>query len=269
MKKLKKLSFAFAVTTALILTGCGKDAETSGTADKTYKVDTDAAYAPFEYLENGKIVGFDVDFTKAVAKEAGIKINIVNTGWDPLFAEIDGKLADVGMSSISINAEREKTYDFTTPYFLSINKILVPEGSSIKSAADLKGKVVAVQNGTTGQEAVEKLFGKNNKNLKKFENNNLAILELTSGGADAVVADNGVIEAYAKNNPDKKLVVIDDKNSFEPEYYGLLLQKGSKIKGKLDKAIKEVVNNGTYEKIYSKYFSAKPDLETLKAEQNK
>ncbi|XZF74274.1 basic amino acid ABC transporter substrate-binding protein [Bacillus sp. AL-1R] len=269
MKKVKKLSFAFAVTTALILSGCGKDAKTSGSAEKPLRVVTDAAYAPFEYLDNGKIVGFDVDFTNAVAKEAGFKIKIVNTGWDPLFAEIGGKTADIGMSSISINADREKTYDFTTPYFLSINKILVPEGSSIKSAADLKGKVVAVQNGTTGQEAVEKMYGKNNKNLKKFENNNLAILELLSGGADAVVADNGVIEAYAKNNPDKKLVVIDDKNSFEPEFYGLLLQDGSKLKGKLDKAIKEVVNNGTYEKIYKEHFGSEPDLETLKAEENK
>ncbi len=270
MKNLKKLSFAFAVSTALILSACGKDSKTSSTENqKPLRVVTDAAYAPFEYLDKGKIVGFDVDFTNAVAKVAGLKIDIVNTGWDPLFAEIGGKLADIGMSSISINAEREKTYDFTTPYFLSINKILVPEGSDIKSAEDLKGKKVAVQNGTTGQEAVEKMFGKNNKTIKTIENNNLAILELNSGGADAVVADNGVIEAYAKNNPDKKLVVIGDDNSFEPEYYGLLLQDGSKLKGKLDKAIKEVVENGTYEELYKKHFGAEPDLETLKAEQNK
>jgi glutamine transport system substrate-binding protein len=269
MKKFKKLSFAFAVSTALILSACGKDTKTSGSNEKPLRVVTDANYAPFEYLDKGKIVGFDVDFTNAVAKEAGLKIEIVNVGWDPLFAEIGDKLADVGMSSITINEDRLKTYDFSEPYFVSTNKILVPEGSDIKSAEDLEGKVVAVQNGTTGQEAIEKLYGKNNKNLKKFENNNLAILELNNGGADAVVADNAVLEAYAKNNPDKKLVVIEDKDSFVAEFYGLMLPKGSKYKEKLDKAVVEVVENGTYEKIYKEHFGNTPDLETLKAEQNK
>jgi len=270
MKNLKKMSFAFAVSTALILSACGKDSKTSGSENqKPLRVVTDAAYAPFEYLDKGKIVGFDVDFTNAVAKEAGLKIDIVNVGWDPLFAEVGDKLADIGMSSITINDDRKIKYDFTVPYFLSTNKILVPEGSDIKSAEDLKGKVVAVQNGTTGQEAVESLLGKNSKDVKKFENNNLAILELKSGGADAVVADNAVVETYAKNNPNEKLVVIEDKDSFAAEFYGLMLPKGSKYKEKLDKAVKEVVENGTYEEIYKEHFGTEPDLETLTAEQNK
>lgn len=270
MKKFKFVSFAFAITTALMLSGCGtKNVKTSETttSEKPLRVVTDAAYAPFEYLDKGKIVGFDVDFTNAVAKQAGVKINIVNVGWEPLFAEIGGKLADVGMSAITINDDRKVKYDFTVPYFLSTNKILVPEGSDIKSAADLKGKVVAVQNGTTGQEAIESLLGKNNKNIKKFENNNLAILELINGGADAVVADNAVVETYAKNNPDQKLVVVEDKNAFASEFYGLVLPKGSKLKSKLDKAINEVLDNGTYEKIYKEHFGTEPDIETIKAQQ--
>lgn len=270
---MKKLSiFIIAAALMLIISACGTSKVNNGSdgeEKKPLRVVTDAAYAPFEYMDKDKIVGFDVDFIKAVAKEAGYPIEINHVGWDPIFVEIDGKIADIGISSITINDERKQTYDFSLPYFLSTNKILVPEGSDIKTAEDLKGKVVAVQNGTTGQEVVEALLGKNHKDVKKFENNNLAILELTSGGADAVVADNGVIESYAKNNPDQKLVVIGDADTFDAEYYGLMFQKGSPLKADFDKAIKKVFEDGTYTEIYNEWFGQDPDLDTIKAEQEK
>lgn len=272
---MKKRFFAIVLMaiTALIVSACGtsKSSETSGTGSdgqkKELRVVTDAAYAPFEYMEGDKIVGFDIDFLKAVAKEAGYELKIENVGWDPIFVEIKSKRADIAVSSITINDDRKQTYDFSLPYFLSTNKILVREGSDIKSAADLKGKVVAVQNGTTGQEAMDKLLGKNSKDIKKFDNNNLAIMEMLSGGADAVVADNGVVEVYAKNNPKEKLKVIEDSGSFEAEFYGLLFPKGTELKADFDKAIKKVFENGTYEKIYQDWFGQKPNMEKLKAAQ--
>jgi glutamine transport system substrate-binding protein len=272
MKK-RFLAIVLMTITALIVSACGtsKSSETSGTGSdgqkKELKVVTDAAYAPFEYMEGDKIVGFDIDFLKAVAKEAGYELKIENVGWDPIFVEIKSKRADLAVSSITINDDRKQTYDFSLPYFLSTNKILVREDSDIKSAADLKGKVVAVQNGTTGQEAMDKLLGKNSKDIKKFDNNNLAIMEMLSGGADAVVADNGVVEVYAKNNPKEQLKVIEDSGSFEAEFYGLLFPKGTELKADFDKAIKKVFENGTYEKIYQEWFGQKPNMEKLKAEQ--
>lgn len=272
MKKFHVLMTIMVLSLALILSACGtsqsdkKNDSTNGD-QKTLRVVTDAAYAPFEYQDKGKIVGFDVDFMKAVAKEAGYKIKIDNVGWDPLFVELKGKTADLGMSAITINDERKQTYDFSKPYFLSTNMILVPEGSPIKSADDLKDQVVAVQNGTTGQEVVEEILGKNSSNVKKFENNNLAIMELKNGGAKAVVADNTVVEAYAKNNPKDKLVTVADAKNFPIEYYGLMFPKGSKLKADFDKAIEKVLENGTYEKIYQQWFKTSPDIKTLKEQQ--
>ncbi|MCH1626469.1 basic amino acid ABC transporter substrate-binding protein [Ferdinandcohnia quinoae] len=264
MKRILLLAMTFVFI--FVLAACGS--KDSGGDGKTLKVATDAAYAPFEYTEGDKIVGFDIDVINAVAEEAGYELNIVNTGWDPLFLELDNKTSDVGISAISITDDRKVDYDFTLPYFLSINKILVPEDSDIQSADDLLDKVVAVQGGTTGHEAVEKLLGEKHKNIKSFENNNLAIMELESGGAEAVVADNGVIEWYVKNNPDKKLKVVGDKNTFDPEYYGMMFPKGTKdLKVDFDKALEKIIENGTYEEIYSKWFVDKPDLETLKAQQ--
>jgi glutamine transport system substrate-binding protein len=272
---MKKLMFLVLTALVLVLGACGTDKAStddgkSGSEEKkTLRVVTDAAYAPFEYQDKGEIVGFDIDFIKAVAKEAGYELDIEHVGWDPVFIEIGQKNADIGISSITINDERKETYDFSLPYFLSTNKILVPEDSAIQSASDLVGKVVAVQKGTTGDAAVEGILGKNHKDIKKFDDNNLAILELINGGSDAVVADNGVIESYAKNNPDQKLVVKGDSTTFAAEYYGLLFPKGSELKAELDAAIKTVFENGTYSEIYNEWFGMDPDLETIKAEQDK
>jgi polar amino acid transport system substrate-binding protein len=275
MKKFKLVSTLLMVSLLLVLSACGtsKSTSTSGTSGgeaekKTLRVVTDAAYAPFEYQDKGEVVGFDIDFINAVAKEAGYKIKIEHVGWDPIFVELDKKIADIGLSAITINDERKQTYDFSVPYFLSTNKILVPKDSDIKSAADLKNnKIIAVQNATTGQEAVEGLLGKNSDKIKKFENNNLAILELKSGGADAVVADNTVIEEYVKNNPKDNFVVIEDSAAFAQEFYGLMFPKGSKIKADFDKAVKEVIDNGTYTEVYKKWFKVEPDTQILKDQQ--
>lgn len=268
---MRKRFLAILIVIAMLLVSACGTSEVGGNGaegeKKELRVVTDAAYAPFEYMEGDKIVGFDIDFLKAVAEEAGYELKIEHVGWDPIFVEIKSKRADLAVSSVTINDDRKQTYDFSLPYFLSTNKILVQEDSDVKSASDLKGKKVAVQNGTTGQEAMDKLLGKNNKDIKKFENNNLAIMEMLSGGADAVVADNGVVEVYAKNNPNEKLKVIEDSGSFDAEFYGILFPKGSELKADFDEAIKKVFENGTYEKIHQDWFGTKPDMEKLKAEQ--
>lgn len=252
-----------------VLAGCGTSDDSSGDGEekKTLKVLTNAAYAPMEYMDKEDVVGFDIDFIKAVAKEAGYELDIEHIGWDPLFIEMQSERADVAISSITINDDRKKDYEFTVPYYQSANKILVPEDSSITNGADLKDKTVAVQQGTTGDFLAEEILGKNNPNIKRFKENTLAIMELSKGGADAVIADQPVVEAYAKSNPDEKLKVITD-NSFEAEFYGVMFSKGNtELKEEFDKAINEMFDNGTYEEIYEKWFGSKPDIEALKAQQ--
>lgn len=252
-----------------VLAGCGLSDDSSGDGEekKTLKVLTNAAYAPMEYMDKDNIVGFDIDFIKAVAEEAGYELDIQNIGWDPLFVEMESKRADVAISSITINDERKKRFDFSVPYYRSTNKILVPEGSTIKSADDLKDKVVAVQRGTTGHDIANDLFGEASTNVKPFDENTLAIMELIKKGADAVIADMPVVEAYAKSNPDEKLTVVADE-SFDEEYYGVLFSKDNKeLQKEFNKAINTLFDNGTYAKIYEEWFGNKPDIEDLKAQQ--
>ncbi|MBB6176222.1 polar amino acid transport system substrate-binding protein [Anoxybacillus tengchongensis] len=249
------------------LFGCSSSTEQTATTEKKITVVTDAAFAPFEYMDKGEIVGFDVDLLKAVMKEAGLAYELKNIGWDPLFAAIQGKTADMAVSGITINDDRKQTYDFSIPYFESTHMILVKEGSSIKSAKDLQGKVVGVQNGTTGQEAVEKILGKENKNIKKFENTVVAIMDLLNGGVEAVVTDNAVANEYVKNNPDAKIVAFEDPEHFESEFYGFMFPKGSELKQKVDEALKKVIENGTYAEIYKKWFGTEPNIESLQQQQ--
>lgn len=277
MKKLSKLGLVLVLGLMMLLTACGSsetgstDSGSSGDSGsdekKKLRIVTDAAYAPFESLDGDKVVGFDVDFISAVLEEAGYEVVAPeNVGWDPLFIEIESEEADLAISAITIDKKRQQTYDFSVPYFLSTNKILVPKDSDIKSGADLKGKKVAVQNGTTGQATAESILGENSTDIKKFENNNLAIQELLAGGADAVIADNTVIEEYAKNNPDQNLVVIAD-DSFAQEFYGVMFPKGSELKAEFDEAINKVFDSGKYEEIYKEWFGVAPDVENLKAQQ--
>ena len=267
----------FTLLVVILLVACGSnDASTnegSNVDEKTEKavlrVVTDATYAPMEFMDKEEESGFGIDFIHAVAEEAGYEIEVEHVGWDPLFIEVESGRAQLGVSSVSITDDRKEKYDFSIPYYISTNKILVPKDSSIKSSADLKGKKVAVLIGSTGMVAAEKVVGKNNKDIKKFETTVLAIMDMKKGGADAVVADNGVVEEYAKNNPKDKFVVVKDPNAFDNEYYGLMFPKDSKDRATVDKALNEIIENGTYTEIYKKWFGIDPDLETLKAQQSK
>ncbi|MBO8157269.1 MAG: basic amino acid ABC transporter substrate-binding protein [Bacillaceae bacterium] len=271
----RKSFFAMAIILVIaLLSACGTGDEgsgdnqnaDSGNGDQKEKliIGTDAAFAPFEYLDKGKIVGFDVDFIDAVMAEAGYDYEIKNVGWDPLFPSVENGDVDFGLSAISITDERLETYDFSVPYFESRLLIMVPEGSDVQSATDLEGLLVGVQNGTTGQVAIEKVLGENNPNIKKYETTAVAIMAMKNGDVDAVVTDNTVAEEYVKNNPNDNFVTIGDPENFVPEYYGLMFKKGSELKAELDEAITKVLDSGKYEEIYQEWFGYEPDVEVLK-----
>jgi polar amino acid transport system substrate-binding protein len=256
----------------LVLAACGKQeppapaasapapaASAPAPAAKVYVVGTDAAYAPFESQnEKGEIVGFDIEVVQAVAQKAGIEVKFVNTPWEGIFNTLAQGDRDLLVSSITITAERKQTMDFSAPYFDAEQLIAVKKDSKIAKFNDLKKLKVGVQNGTTGDEVVAKLQGKDSANIKRFESTPLALKELEAGGVDAVVADNGVVVHYVNNNSGSKFKTISD-SSFAAEQYGLAVKKGNtELLAKLDKGLADIKADGTYEKIYTKYFGAPP-----------
>lgn len=262
MRKLRML-----VAAALLLIALSGCASSDDGGKKTYQIATDASYAPMEMMDKDDIIGFDIDFLSAVMEEAGLKYEIHNVGWDPLLNSLlkGGGEYDAAISAVSITPEREQSYDFSAPYFESTNMIMTKQGSGIKSATDLKGKKVAVQGGTTADTLMTGIMGEGSTDLKRFDSNALALLEMDSNGVDAVVADIAVVGEYVKNNPDKQYEGIIDRTNFTSEFYGILLPTGSELKAKLDPAIKTVIENGKYAEIYAKWFGKEPDTAPLLA----
>ncbi|WP_426449630.1 basic amino acid ABC transporter substrate-binding protein [Paenibacillus sp. S-38] len=272
--RLKIVLTLMTLTTFLFTAACGTEsaAPGSGTStgsgaaggEVTYKIATDASYAPMEYMDKDKITGFDIDFLAEVMKEAGLKYEVTNVGWDTMLESVkQGKEYQAGISSVSITDERKQTYDYSIPYFESTNMILLKEGSTVKSAEDLKGKKVAVQGATTADTIMSGILGKDSTDLKRFESNALALMELESGGVEAVVADIAIVREYIKNNPGKKFQSVRDEKNFEAEYYGILYPKGSELKAKLDPAVKKVLENGKFAEVYKKWFGEEPNVKKL------
>lgn len=269
LNKRRFLNTAGLLVAGFVLAACGKKEEPPAPAPvasapaparaKVYVVGTDAAYAPFESQnEKGEIVGFDIDVVKAAAAKAGIEVKFTNTPWEGIFNALGQGDRDLVASAVTITEERKQTMDFTDPYFDAVQLIAVKEGSKIAKFADLKKLKVGVQTGTTGDEAVSKLLGKTNTNIKRFESTPLALKELESGGVDAVVADNGVVVHYVANNPNSKFKTVSDKE-FVPEQYGIALKKGNtELQAKLNKGLADIKADGTYDKIYTQYFGAPP-----------
>ena len=266
------LQTAATLLAGLVLVACGKQepkapaasapapaASAPAPAAKVYVVGTDAAYAPFESQnEKGEIVGFDIDVVKAVAQKAGIEVKFVNTPWEGIFNSVAQGDRDLLVSAITITNERKQTLDFSAPYFDAQQLIAVKKDSKIAKFTDLKKLKVGVQNGTTGDEVVAKLQGKDSANIKRFESTPLALKELEAGGVDAVVADNGVVVNYVNNNPDAKFKTVSDA-SFAAEQYGLAVKKGNaELLEKLNKGLADIKTDGSYNQIYAKYFGAAP-----------
>ncbi|MEQ6292515.1 basic amino acid ABC transporter substrate-binding protein [Vogesella sp. GCM10023246] len=273
MKQNRRTLLAGMLLSVFALAGCGQKQEAQQQASapqaaapaaggemKEYVVGTDASYAPFEFQnDKQEIVGFDMDVLTAVAAKGGFKVKFVNTPWEGMFATLPQGDRDILSSAITITDERKQSMDFSDPYFEARQLIAVGKGvADVKSFADLKAKKVAVQTGTTGDEVVQKLLGKTNPNIKRFESMPLALKELEGGGVDAAVGDNGVVANYVANNPQHGMVTVEDTKSFAPEYYGFAVNKGNKeLLDKINAGIKAVKADGTYDQIFKKYFGTK------------
>ncbi|PAE08453.1 basic amino acid ABC transporter substrate-binding protein [Terribacillus saccharophilus] len=268
MKSVKKLMAAAGLVSVLFLSACISNNESSGSGgEEKLTIGTEATFAPFESMEGDKIVGFDADLLDAVMKEAGLDYEYENTGWDPMLVGVDDETLQAGMAGITITDERKETYDFSAPYFEATQVIAVPEGTDIQSAEDLQGMRIGVQNGTTGDEAAQKLVGENSSDLSKYDSSAATMMALQNGDVEAVVTDIAVAQHYVKNNPDANLTLVEDDENFEQEYYGMLLPKDSEYKEQIDEAIQTIMENGTYEEIYQEWFEGTPDIKALESAQ--
>ena len=245
----------------LLWTACAAIALTAsaGINAEEYVVGTGATYRPFEYETPQKeLVGFDVDLMRAIAKAEGFDVKFINTPWEGIFATVDKGDRDIIMSGITITPQRQQTVDFSLPYFAAHQLILTQRNLRVKSINDLKGKKVAVVANSAGDIVCSKAFGKASPNIKRFDNTPLALEELNAGGVDAAIGDVGVFAYYAQQNPGKHFNMTRDPN-FEEQYFGIAVRKGNtKLLAQINDGLRKVYKNGTYAKVYHKWFGNTP-----------
>jgi len=211
----------------------------------------DATFAPMEFKdEAGKTAGFDVDLATEFAKSLGVSAEFQNVNWDGIFVALQQGKGDMILSSVTITDERKKTMAFSDPYYMAGQVISVPAGNTdIKGPADLKGKVVAVQIDTTGQEATEKIEGV--KEIRKFDGGSEVMLAVEQGKVDASVLDVMVALHFIKDHPKVKAV---DRKPFTTEPIGGAFQKDA---NDLVTAFNDFVaaskKDGSYDKVLAKW----------------
>lgn len=215
-------------------------------------VGVDATYPPFEYIENNEYKGFDIDLMKEIGKRLGLEVEFVNQAWEGIIPALKSHKFDCICSAMTITEERAKQIDFSDPYFEAGQVIVVRKDSTISGAPDLQGKKVGVQLGTTGEYAARDLNKNYSFEIKTYDTTPDAFLDLKNGNIDAVICDNTVAEPLVKNNPETYKIVGE---KLTIEYYGIAVAKDNPgLLKAINQALKEVKEDGTYDKIYNTWF---------------
>lgn len=222
-------------------------------AEKTIVVATDATWPPMEMLDKDKnIIGYDIDFLNAVAKEAGFKVEYKNTAWDGIFGGLDLGKYDAVISSVTITEERKKTFDFSLPYINAGQVLIVPKDlEGVTTLADMKGKKVGAQIGTTGSMEVKKVDG---VELKNYDEIGLAFEDMAAGRIQGVVCDTPVAADYALQREEYKAKFMIVGEPFTEESYGVVVKKGDKeLLDLINKGIKAVQAKGIDKELEKKW----------------
>jgi polar amino acid transport system substrate-binding protein len=218
-------------------------------ADGKIVVASEGAFPPFNYFQGPKLTGFEIDVAEALAKKMGVKIEWKALSFDALLAGLRQDRWDLVIASFGITPERSKAVTFTNPHYCS-GGVIVAKDPAIKSVADLKGKVIAVQTGTTYLENVQKLQGL--KEVKNYPKDTDAFATLVSGRVDAWVTDKFVAKAALDGNPKAGLHMGDFV--FVERIASAIKKGNASLEAAVDKALAEILADGTYEAISKKYF---------------
>jgi ABC-type amino acid transport substrate-binding protein len=249
-----------ALATAVIAVGCGGDDNetTTGGALETKEsgkliVGSDIPYPPFEQGRAPNYKGIDIELVDAIAKQLKLDVEYQDTSFDTIFRDLAAGKFDMVASSTTITAEREKTVDFSDPYFPADQSLMVKKGSDIKSIDDVSGQVVGAQKGTTGADFAETQTDA--QTVRTYAEIADAFNALEAGQIEAVINDCPISKYAERSKPD--LQVIEALTT--DEQYGFAFQKGSTgLEDAVNDALKKIEDDGTYDEIVAKWLGKEP-----------
>lgn len=243
---------------SVMLVGCNKHYATPEEIKESGKlvVATSPDFPPFEFLQDGKAVGWDMDIAKIFADKLGVELEILSTEFDSVLSNVQTAKAHIGMAGISYSPARDKDVDFTDPVFDSTQVIMVKQGSSIKSGADLAGKVVGAQAGTVGF-AIAKMDENWPTEIgapasaRSYTSGAIAVQDLEAGRIDAVILDILPATQIAANYND--IVILKDVPVFQDAYCFAVGEGNKALVDYLNVIIAEMKSDGTLDRLTAKW----------------
>ncbi len=271
MKRNLVLILLLCFSLTMVLGGCGGKENDAGKEPAPAQTDTsfedikdkgyfivglDDAFPPMGFRdEKDQIVGFDIDLAKEAAKKMGVEVKFQPIVWESNVEELDSGNIDVIWNGLSITEKRQKQMLFTKPYIKNRQVIVVTEDSAIKTKADLKGKKIGIQAGSSAQDAVladQATYEVIKDNLLEFDDNVTALSDLKGGGLDAVVVDIIVGKYYVSKHPGEYKFLEED---FGAEDFAVGMRLTDKaFQAELDKALDAMKADGSATTISEKWF---------------
>lgn len=213
---------------------------------------TNAEFPPYEYHDGGEIVGIDAEIAQAIADELGLELEIEDIAFDSIIPELTSGKADFAMAGMTVDETRAKSVDFSDTYAKASQKIIVTEDSEIASPDDLKGKIVGVQQGTTGDIYVTDLEA-DGTTTERFNKGFEAVQALSQGKIDAVVIDEQPAQVFVEQT--EGLKVLDE--AFTEEEYAAAVNKGNTaLLDAINGALADLDESGKLDEIVAKYITA-------------
>lgn len=252
---MKKIIMTVIALAALFSFSCSK-------SNDVIKMGTNAAFPPFEYTLGTEVVGFDVTVSQLISRDYGKKLKVVDMNFDGLIAALQSGSIDFIAAGMTATEERRKNVVFSEPYYLSKQTIIVKASDkTVASVNDLKGKVVGVQAGTTGELfATEEIEG---LNVKSFKTGIDAALALKNGAIEAIIIDELPAQEIVRRNVELKLVDDD----FYTDEYAIAVKKGNtELLNSINKTIEKIKADGTYQKLIDAYMPLDGDVKIVSIE---
>ena len=256
MKKFLALILAVMMLAA-VLAGCGSK-EMSTVEEGKLIMATNAAFPPYEYYEGTDIVGIDAEIAKLIADKLGLELVIVDMEFDSIIESVKGGKADIGLAGMTVTDERKESVNFTASYATGVQAIIVAEGSAITSADDLFAEGaftnIGVQRNTTGDlYTTWDLEDEGMAKIERYSKGADAVEALKTGKVDCVVIDNEPAKAFVAEN--EGLVILDTEY-IEEQYAAAMNKDNTALYEAVDKALQELIADGSVQKIIDKYISA-------------
>ncbi|MDE7014341.1 MAG: basic amino acid ABC transporter substrate-binding protein [Kineothrix sp.] len=220
-------------------------------ADGVLNVGTNAEFPPFEYVDdNGEPDGFDIALIKAIGEKLGVEVQVENMEFSALVASIGGKI-DVAIAGMTVTDERKETVDFSDSYYTAVQYVILPKDSEIAAAADLEGKAIGVQLGTTGDFIAEEIAGAEVAQYNKALD---AVNDLVNGRLDCVIVDKNPALVFQSKFEDQVKAVDGAQFDFEAEEYAIAIPKGDTVLAEqINAALKEMMDDGTFDELVKEY----------------